>query len=447
MKYDVLETPWKDAIELEQEIARIIHVQQENGWLLDSVKCKELIDELNKRIEDTDNQILPLTKPRVIRDSEVSDPFRKDGTISERVRKYFGADRTEFVRGPFSKIGFESINLGSVSQVKEYLFSIGWQPDEWNIDVTTGEKTSPRLTSTSLLRLGTVGELLDHRTVLTHRRNQLEGFLRNVREDGRIEARATTIGTPTMRMRQSIVVNVPKAKDHVFFGKEMRSIFTVPEGYWLVGGDAGGLENRCVLHYLNNPVLIPVFIEGDFHTKFLELNKDFLSNRDNAKTAEYALLFEAKDWKLGDIAEIRPVGLTKEQIGAMIRASMDKLLPGLNDLIKRTQLDASKGWIAGLDGRKIRIRHAPFNSLIQSCGAIFMKRVLVILMNYISKFQIDAKLLGTFHDEFQFQVRDGQEQLVKCLFEQSVKEAERYYNFRCPMIGEVKISKRWSETH
>lgn len=444
---DVLDTDWADAIELELRVAEIIRQQQENGWLLDQEKCKELIDELNGLIQQTDLYIRPLTKPRIIRDSEVATPFKKDGSISDRVRRYFGEDSWGFVRGPFTKVEFEGINFGSVQQVKEYLFSIGWQPDEWNYDPLTGAKKSPKLTTSSLLKLGKPGELLDHRTVLTHRRNQLEGFLEHVRPDGRIEARANTIGTPTFRMTHKIVVNVPKAKDHVFFGKQMRSIFTVPEGYYLLGGDAGGLENRCVLHYLNNPALIPVFTEGDFHQKFLDLNKAFLSNRDNAKTCEYALLFEARDKKLGEIAEIKPKGLTNEKIGAIIRASMDKLLPGLNDLIRRTQLDAAKGWLRGLDGRKIRVRHAPFNSLIQSCGAIFMKRVLVILMDWVESMKLDVKLLGSFHDEYQFQVKIGQESMLKFLFEQSIKEAEKYYNFNCPMIGEVKVGKRWHEAH
>lgn len=441
---DVLDTQWKDSILLELEVAKIIYEQQCNGWLLDQKKCQELIDELNKLIQETDNQIVPYTKPKVVRDAEVGTPFRKDGKLAERVKNYMGEDGVSCVKGPFTKLSFQTINLGSVTQVKEYLFSIGWVPDEWNED-DFGNRTSPKLTTTSLLKLGKPGELLDHRTVLTHRRNQLAGFLRNVRADGRIEARANTLATPTMRMSHSQVVNIPKATEDVFFGKQMRSVFTCAEDRVLVGGDAAGLENRCVLHYLNNPALIPVFTEGDFHSKFLELNKQFIKNRPNSKTMIYALLFEAKDWKLGDIAELKPPGLTKEQIGAIIRASVDKLLPGLNDLIKRTQSEAAKGWIKGLDGRKIRVRHAPFNSLIQSCGAIFMKRCLVILNSWIDSMGLDAFFVGNYHDEFILDCNPNHAQLVKHLFENAIKETAKYYSFNCPMIAQVNIGRNWSE--
>ncbi len=444
MKYDVLETAWADAINLELEVADIIFTQETNGWLLDKEKCQGLIDELNRRLRDTDEQIIPLTSPRVIRDSTVDNPFKKDGSLSERVVRFFGVENASIVRGPFTKLSFETINLGSTVQLKEYLFSIGWVPDEWNED-DEGNRTSPKLTTTSLLKLGKPGELLDHRTVLTHRRNQLEGFLRNLRPDGRIEARANTLATPTMRFSHQCVVNVPKATDDVFYGKQMRGLFTCASDRVLVGGDAAGLENRCVLHYLNNPDLIPVFTEGDFHSKFLEINKQFLSNRANSKTACYALLFEAKDWKLGDIAELKPKGLTKEQIGAIIRTSMDKLLPGLNDLIKRTQSDAAKGWIKGLDGRKIRVRHAPFNSLIQSCGAIFMKRCLVILDRWIKSAKLDALFVGNFHDELILDCKPDHAEVVKHLFEQAMKETEKHYSFRCPMKAEVKIARNWSQ--
>lgn len=444
---DVFQTKWADAITLELACAEIIREQINTGWLLDKDLCVKHIEKLNALIAETDREILPLTKPRIIRDSEIDSPFRKDGHLSERVRRYFGESATSFVKGPFTKLSFETINLGSSIQVKDYLFSIGWEPDEWNED-DYGNRTSPKLTTTSLLKLGKPGELLDHRTVLTHRRNQLEGFLRNVREDGRIEARANTLGTPTMRMTHSVVVNVPKADPKVFFGKEMRSVFTVPEDCVLVGGDIAGLENRCIVHYLNNPDLIKVFTEGDFHMKFMEVNKQFLKDRNTTKTVEYAFFFEAKDWKLGTLVDDR-CGLRPEDVGAQIRKNVETLIPGLTGLISKTQKEAEQGWVLGIDGRKIRIRRSPFNSKIQSAGAIFFKRVIFILDKWLKDARLcgPVKLLGVFHDEAQYQVKKEYAIFFKSMFEIAVKEAAKYYKFRCPMEGNVKIGRTWAETH
>lgn len=454
MKYDVLETQWADAILLETQVARIIRDQEKTGWLLDQGRCQELIDELNRRIEETDRHILPLTKPRVIRDTEVKAPFKKDGKLSDRVLRYFGENAGDYIRGPFTKLSFETINLGSATQVKEYLFSIGWEPDEWNVKETLDPygrtqytKTTPKLTTSSLLKLGKVGELLDHRTVLTHRRNQLEGFLRNVREDGRIEARANSIGTNTCRMTHSIVVNVPKAKDSVFFGKEMRSVFTVPEGKLLVGGDAAGLENRIIVHFLGNPDAIPIFTEGDFHTKFWKAIEQFCSTRDQAKNIEYAYFFGASDNKLARMADRIPVGTPMSDIGPQIRAAINDKVKGLDDLIQRVKLSSRSGYVVGLDNRKLRVRgeHSAFNTLIQGSGAIFMKRVLVILDNWIQSCYIDAKFVANIHDEFVLEVAEDQALFVKALFEEAIREAARYYKLKCPMMAGVKIGKNWSE--
>lgn len=445
---DVLDTPWKDAILLEMDVARIIQQQIQTGWLLDQEACKKYIGELNDLIGDTDKQILPLTKPRIIRGTEVGSPFTKSGRLNARVSSHYGTDEG-LVRGPFTKVEFEEINLGSAVQVKEYLYSIGWEPDEWNYDKVTKEKKSPKLTTSSLLKLGKVGELLDHRTVLVHRRNQLEGFLENVRADGRIEARANTIGTNTTRMTHSIVVNVPKAKDSVFFGKQMRSVFTVPEGYDLVGGDAAGLENRIIVHYLNNPAVIPIFTEGDFHYKFWQAIRAFCSTRDQAKNIEYAYFFGAQDPKLGSMADIVPDGVKRSEIAPLIRAAINHNVPGLDDLIQRVKLQSRVGYVVGLDGRRLKVRgeHSAFNTLIQGGGAIFMKRVLVILDNWIKCAKLHAKLLGSFHDEYQLECRKDHSPILELFFKEAIKEAAKYYDLKCPMVGEVKIGRNWAETH
>ncbi|MGI0010129.1 MAG: DNA polymerase [Nitrosopumilaceae archaeon] len=445
---DVLETPWADAIQLEMKVAEIIKDQANHGWVLDKELCEKHIKELNEYLEDTDRQILPFTKPRIIRGSEISEPFTKSGRLRVNVSNYFGA-LAPCVGGPVSKVEFEQINLGSTEQVKEYLFSIGWAPDEFNYNKVTKKRTSPKLTTTSLLKLGKVGELLDHRTVLTHRRNQLQGFLANVRPDGKIEARANSLGTNTCRMTHSIVVNVPKAKEQVFFGKQMRSVFTVPDGYDLMGGDAAGLENRMIVHFLNNPAVIPIFTEGDFHVTFWKAIERFCTTRDQAKNIEYAYFFGAKDWKLGAMADIVPPGFKKEDVGAAIRLAINDKVPGLDDYIQRVKLFSKCGYVIGLDGRKLRTRgeHSAFNTLIQGSGAIFMKRVLVILDDWIKRMNLDAHFVGNFHDEFQLEIREGQSHVVKLLFEQAIKSAALYYKLNCPMVGEVKVGKRWSETH
>ena len=448
MNVDVLDTPWKDAILLELRVAEIIRDQAKYGWVLDVDLCNKHIEELNGLIDATDAELIPLTRPRVIRDSEVSAPFTKSGRLATRVSNYY-QDAAPTVRGPFTKVQFESINLGSTTQVKEYLYSIGWEPDEWNYDPVTKEKKSPKLTTTSLLKLGRVGELLDHRTVLVHRRNQLQGFVENVRPDGRIEARANPLGTNTCRMTHSIVVNVPKAKDEVFFGRQMRSVFTCPDDCVLVDYDAKGLENRVFAHYLNDPKLTELILEGDWHTYIWNFIKEFVSVRSVSKNVYYALLYGAGDSQLGKTADITPPGYTKATAGAAIRERIMAGLPAfaaLNDTVRR---QAGSGYVVGLDGRRVRIRseYSALNTLFQSAGSIIMKRAAVTLDDWIKSAKLPAHKVGDFHDEGVLEVVKGYEEPVKMLCVEAVKFAGKYYNLNCPLDSDAQHGKRWSEIH
>jgi len=448
---DVLETPWANAIKLEHQVARIIREQMEHGWLLDQDRCKMLVGVLVNKIKEIDEQLLPDIRPRVIRDCEVSGPYRKDGELLARVRDYFeGAANGEFsIRGPFTKVSFESINLGSEKQLKEYLFSIGWEPDEWNIDKETGEKKGPKLTTSSLLKLGKPGELIDQRTVLVHRKNQILGFLRNVREDGRIEARANTIGTNTHRMTHSIVVNVPKAEESVFFGKEMRSVFIVPEDMLMLDYDAKGLEGRMLAHYLNDKSFTDLVLSGDWHNQIWGLIPEYASTRSVSKNVFYALIYGAGDWQLGNTADITPSGMTKTSVGANIRKAIMAGLPSLKALNDKVQKEASLGYIVGLDGRKLMVRnvYSALNLLLQSAGSIVMKVAMCYLDKWIHKESLIAHKIGDFHDEGVLEVFPGHAERLKQLAINCVIQSGNHFKLNCPLDADARIGYRWSEVH
>jgi len=51
---------------------------------------------------------------------------------------------------------------------------------------------------------------------------------------------------------------------------------------------------------------------------------------------------------------------------------------------------SKKGWVTGLDGRKLHIRseHSALNTLLQSAGAVVMKKALVLLDTYAKQYNI-----------------------------------------------------------
>ena len=113
------------------------------------------------------------------------------------------------------------------------------------------------------------------------------------------------------------------------------------------------------------------------------------------------------------------------------------------------QRASGKHWLKGIDGRKLLIRtqHAALNTLLQGGGAIVMKRGLVMLDALINLNSLDARFVGNIHDEWQIEVREDLSDFVGSLAVECIIKAGEHYNLRCPMDGEYKVGRNWSETH
>ena len=204
------------------------------------------------------------------------------------------------IRGPFTRIKYEDINLNSHEQVKDYLLSVGWIPTQYNKSKKTGEVTGPKLTEDSFASItDDTGKLVARRNILVHRRRTIQnyddpenkGILGCVRDDGRVAAAGVLCSTPTGRTaHRGAVCNVPKAHPKVVYGKEMRSLFCVLPPYVMLGADLAQIEARVTAHwaslfdggaYWNVINSVP-----DIH----QYNADLINNtRDVAKSFQYAL--------------------------------------------------------------------------------------------------------------------------------------------------------------
>jgi DNA polymerase I-like protein with 3'-5' exonuclease and polymerase domains len=168
-----------------------------------------------------------------------------------------------------------------------------------------------------------------------------------------------------------------------------------------------------------------------------------LPTRDTAKTFIYAFLYGAGPAKIGSI-----VGGNAKEGQRLIDRFMAGT-PALKRLRDKVSVYASKGFVPGLDGRKIWVRseHAALNSLLQGAGAIVMKRALCILNDTIRVNEWDAKFVANVHDEFQIECREDIADLVGKAGRQAIIDAGLAYNLRCPLDGEYKVGRNWRETH
>ncbi|WFZ78570.1 DNA polymerase [Aeromonas phage vB_AsaP_MQM1] len=230
------------------------------------------------------------------------------------------------------------------------------------------------------------------------------------------------------------------------WGADCRELFTVPEGYTLVGCDASGLELRCLAHYMDDAQYTDLILHGDIHSHNQHLAR--LPTRKSAKTF-IAFLYGAGDAKIGSI-----VGGGKGE-GKTLKARFLKGLPKLAKLLDRlagaveSRGAVGTATVKAVDGRRVRIRspHAALNSLLQSCGAVVCKLWLIVVMREVNKRRLDAGMEANGKDEIQLQVRSDQVELVMEICESAMPAVGEYLGFRCPLGAEAKSGKNWAETH
>jgi DNA polymerase I-like protein with 3'-5' exonuclease and polymerase domains len=221
----------------------------------------------------------------------------------------------------------------------------------------------------------------------------------------------------------------------------------VGEGNVLVGADASGLELRMLAHYMKDDDYVKTVVEGsskdgtDVHTK--NQKAAGLQTRDQAKTFIYAFLYGAGPDKIGAI-----VGGSARD-GRRLTTAFLKATPALQRLRDTVAKYAGKGFVPGLDGRKIWVRseHSALNSLLQGAGAIVMKQALVLLDKNIRAQKLRAKFVANVHDEWQIECHPDDADAVGKLAVQAIRDAGVHYNLRCPLDGEYKIGKSWRQTH
>jgi len=276
---------------------------------------------------------------------------------------------------------------------------------------------------------------------------QIESWLEVVGADGRVHGRVITNGAVTGRMThmKPNMAQIPNSGSP--YGPECRQCWTVEEGNVLVGCDASGLELRMLAHYMKDDGYVRTVTEGsskdgtDVHT--VNQHAAGLPTRDSAKTFIYAFLYGAGASKIGSI-----VGGSAKEGQRLIDRFMAGT-PALKRLRDKVAVYAAKGFVPGLDGRKIWVRseHAALNSLLQGAGAIVMKKALVLLDRRIKELGVNAKFVANVHDEWQIECPEVYADVVGKVAVQSIIDAGLAYNLRCPLDGEYKVGRNWRETH
>jgi DNA polymerase-1 len=425
-----------DSIDLEHDVQCAISKQIRNGWLLDERKATDLVAQLQEKQNEIEEQVHKAFTPLPTFVKEIVPKFKKDGSLSAVGLKFLGDNWTQ-VGGPFSRIDWPEFNLGSRQQIGRYLRLFGWNPEKFTEtgQAIVDEKTLETVTDIPEAQL--IAEYL----MVQKRIAQVQSWLDAIEDDGRVHGQVNACGAVTGRMTHSKpnMAQVPAVGAP--YGAECRACWVVPDGYKLVGVDASGLELRMLASFMNDKEYTNEILNGDIHTTN-QVNAG-LSTRAQAKTFIYAFLYGAGDSKIGSI-----VG-GSQRTGAQLRQRFLDNTPALAELREKVSVASQRGYLRGVDGRRLHIRseHSALNTLLQSAGAIVMKKALQIFEQYAPQWKLDYKLLGSIHDEYQIEAREDQADKVGYLMVESIKAAGIALDLKCPLDGEYKVGANWAETH
>lgn len=443
--------PSPASVELEHAFCHIIAKQEQHGFCFNTEAAVELYQSLVKRRLSIAREL-----------AEAFPPKRVETVFIPKVNN----KKQGYIKGePFTKVTTVVFNPSSRQMIADRLMAMGWKPGEFT---PSGQ---PKIDETILSRMPyPEAKLLADHFLVEKRIGQIaegENAWLKLMVNGRIHGSVNTNGAVTGRCTHSNpnLAQVPAVKknkggdlllgEEGGWGVECRALFTVRKGFVLVGADLAGLELRCLAHFMawyDDGHYAKVLLEGDIHT--LNQQAAGLPTRGDAKTFIYAFLYGAGDQKIGSI--VLPNGTPEEQatVGKQLKArflaktpALKKLREAVADVVKK------RGYLIGLDGRKLHVRsaHAALNTLLQSAGALIAKQATIIAYNDLIAMGLvwgkDFAQVAHVHDEVQFEVRKGLEELVGKTIVQAMVKAGEHFEFRCPIDGEYKHGGNWRDTH
>lgn len=231
--------------------------------------------------------------------------------------------------------------------------------------------------------------------------------------DHKLPAKSSGL-TNTSRQKHSICANMPKPSPKVVMGKEMRSLWGVPPGYFEIGIDGSNLEQLIGAwgaFEFDNGLYYDVVSNGDAHQNNAEAYTKVAGrevSRNDGKPVTYGVMYGAQKDKVADMLDISP------ELGQRVIDALWDANPGLKgrkeDLEKFWEATGKK-FIYSFDGHAIwtRSKHSLLNAYQQNGGASLCDLVGILMHHQMVKrgwYDEGVRRIIYYHDEYQLQVPD-----------------------------------------
>ena len=447
--------------------------QETLQWKLDVGKAEAHLSSWEK-LKAEKTELLADAMPRKIVTAVRNKPkvmHKKDGSLSSNGEKWVALCKDQ--KQPQStqsltvKVGEERANPNSTDQVKDWLFSLGWQPRTYKFlrDKVTGDtrkleqvrKDADLCRSVKALADKEPAiNLLDGLSVLSHRIGVIKAMV-NAQVDGYVQANIAGL-TNTLRFKHAKpLVNLPAVDKP--YGKEIRGCLTCPDGYSLCGADMTSLEDTTKRHYMKP--LDPEYVEEMSKEGFdphLDLAKHagIITQEDIDKhnSGERSLSALRKNYKVvnysatygvGSSTLSRNTGMNKEEATVLLEAfwsrnwSVDKVANTVRtkDLFGSMWLlnPVSKFWYS------LRSDKDKFSTLNQGTGVFCFDSWVSLCRRY------GIKTIGQFHDEIIALVPEGNEEQTKATMEQAIENLNNNLEINVPLGVDAQFGKTYADIH
>jgi len=465
-------------------------IQQRTKWRLNVAKAEAFQAKLVPMIAEKENA-LEASMPRVPEYKLLTRPakcFKKDRSLSAAGVKWKalcdanGLDWTDNNLTIKVVKAYKEPNAASHSQVKDWLFSLGWKPQTFKFvrNKETGEtKQIPQITvkdedgnpdiCPSLYELAeeNPGKGVEHLIGLGVYRNRLSivnGWLRDVDDDGFLTARCGGL-TNTLRLKHRGLVNIPSSR--VFGGKELREMLEAfSEEYEQLGSDLSSLEDRCKHHfqwqydpeYVKQQLApdydahLAIGVIGGFITeKQSQDHKDGIKKvgqRPMFKTTNYACQYGA------GVATVQRAAKCDYATAEKLHKAYWRLNWSIKEIAANTTVKTVDGqmWQQNpINGFWYSLRQEKdrFSTLCQGTGAyvfdIWCNNIIDICNERYGR---DPLLSGQFHDELILQVRKGNRELWEELVGgEAMERTNKQLRLNRDVACEVQFGDNYSEIH
>ncbi len=478
-----------DIMSLLNSILQVYQEQRRNPFVLDVELVNSNLEELNGFKEVKEKLLSEVMGPVPIyaKKSIPKNLYKKDGTLSSHAVNWYKLLEEIGAPSHVTEVkyvtGYEDPNPSSPEQVKNWLFSIGWEPSIYkdSTSVLGVDKKVPQIKDKdgnlckNILKLAeqypAAKELVDL-SVINHRIGILKGFLRDMNSDGTIYGDIAGI-TNTIRSRHRRIVNLPKMS--ASYGRYIRSCLTVGEGELLLGVDISSLEayTKSLLIYEIDPTTIVELLNPDFDSHIaLAVFSSMMSAEDGDlypvlksklkggsatadeevtykkldklrhqfKTVNYAALYGIKSRKLSKELSV-PISFADKLLEAYWKKNFAVTVRSEQAPVKSClgttwiYNDIVNVWF------ELRNEKDRFSSLNQGLGSVIFYKWLREVRKR------GLKITANFHDELQAIIKKEDEIACRKLVQDSIDKVNKDLKLKIDIKIDISVGLNYGQTH